>query len=167
MGNAIPEQLKDWLVWAQRLKTSELSTTSNYREAALRLTDAEIAGMGEVYKRAHDNNDMSVLRQWLLSNAGQVPMDPDEKAIRNLLDLWSLMNRQSYVPFRKGSLRLGDECRATPDWSFLSKEFQFLAESALYFDKFSYSASEETRALIARDNHCRRARAACNCGASA
>ena len=101
MAPMTPEKLREWLEWADRLKTADLDTRDDYRVLTLRLRDDEIQKMGEFYKRALRDNDIQMVRQWMLSHRGEVPMTREEAGIRNLLHFWRHLNSQSCVPFIK------------------------------------------------------------------
>jgi hypothetical protein len=145
----IPPQLQDWLKWAHRFKTDELDTTNDYRNLILRMTDAEILEMGEFYKTAVRENHIQIVKQWLLSHRGEVPMSRDERLIRNLLSLWRWLSNQGCIPFSKGPvLDVGEDCEPTPDWSKVPANFRSLAQAAMMCRRFTYPHSEEGQEYI-------------------
>jgi len=151
MSEGLPEQLREWLEWAERFKTADLYNRQDYRDLILQLTDDEIAKMGEVYKKAQHDDSIQVLKRWLISHRGEAPMSHEELAIRNLLHLWRRLNSQACVPFSKGPvLDVGWDFRPTPDWSKLPVDMRFLAEAAEMCSKFTYSSSDEGRENIVR-----------------
>jgi hypothetical protein len=105
--------------------------------------------MGESYKMAVRENHLQIVRQWLLSRRGEVPMSRDERFIRNLLSLWRWLSNQGCIPFSKGPvLDVGEDCEPTPDWSKVPAEFQPLAAAAVMCSRFTYPHSEEGQEYI-------------------
>jgi hypothetical protein len=149
MTQDTPEKLREWLEWAERLKTADLYSEDDYRDLTLRLSDNEIAEMGEFYKRALRDNSIQMLRKWVRSHRGEVPMSREEMGIRNLLHFWRRLNTQSCVPFNKSPvLDLGEGFTPTPDWSKVPADMRVLGEAALACDKFEYVFSPEGREHI-------------------
>lgn len=140
----IPDELHEWKDWADRLNVLSLSDKNDFRGAAMALSDEVVRELGEFYKRAADEGHLQLMNNWFASNAGIVPMDEDERRVRNLIYIFQhIASAWGWPPFT--SHRFQNLFRPTPDWSTVPEDLRALGLAAELCSKFTYVFSEEVR----------------------
>jgi hypothetical protein len=141
--------VQTWCEWADRIKATDLVYDPDFKTLAAALPEAVIEQLGTLYSEAVRDNHLAHLNRWIEANGLRVPMGRDERAIRNLLRVFSQLGRgRRYRPFSTHAMRSEHMCDAALDWSKLPDEMKFLAPAASLAERFTYSFSDPGRGNI-------------------
>ncbi len=143
----VPEELNEWISWADRLGVHDLYYKDDFIRASNCIDGPILNELGAFYSRAIREKHMPRLEAWITTMSGTVPMDPREKRLRNLARVFAYIGRRACQPFSSHELKF--QVPATPDWSKLPKELEFLARPAAEcVGKFHPAFSEAGRGSI-------------------
>src|SRR6185437_12877058 len=101
-----PTDLNEWKSWTERLGTKTLYYKQDFVDASNALSDSVIEELGWFYTKALRRKDLKRIDAWLRSESGVIPMSDDEKAIRNLVELFGHLGQREYSPFDSQAMTL-------------------------------------------------------------
>src|SRR5438876_8478807 len=114
---SLPAHLQEWKLCAERSRTGDLYLRKDFEHSASEMDEATIQELGEFYRRVASDDHIAALNTWLAGIRDQVPMDPDERAIRNLIILFGHLGRRGWKPFDTQRLKDENVIPPRPDWS--------------------------------------------------
>src|SRR4051794_18531334 len=100
-----PEALLGWKAWADRLGTQQLYLRDSFQRAAADLPEQTVEELGLFYDDALQSGTFELLKTWLEGNQGSGKFKEEEKAVRNLVLLFSELGKRDKVPFNSQRIR--------------------------------------------------------------
>src|SRR4051812_24367656 len=96
-----PDNLQHWVRFARRWPIKDLWSRLDFDAYVATLSPDDIDAMAKFYTAALSGGDRARLVEWFESTAHTIPMDPDERLIRNFMSVLARLGSKRQAPFNK------------------------------------------------------------------